>query len=270
MISYLFRKMTDNSHFKAAIWRPVYNFLATKLPHNQWQFMNYGYAPSLNSADSELPLPPNYELQRSPLQMYYYLAEKGPITGKKVLEVGSGRGGGAYFLFNHFHPASYTGLDLADKAVDLCRKTYHTPGLQFVQGEAENLPFSNEEYDIVINIESSRHYGSFAKFLSEVHRVLKPGGRLLLADMRFDHETGSFRNDLASSAMEMKSFEDITENVILSLDRSHDAYIAEIEQNVPRYFRRYFIEFSAVKGTENYAAFKARKRQYFRAILEKK
>ena len=53
-------------------------------------------------------------------------------------------------------PASYTGLDLNPAGLALCRKRHNLPSLDFVRGDAENLPFPDQSFDAVINIESLR------------------------------------------------------------------------------------------------------------------
>ena len=90
-----------------------------------------------------------------------------------MLEVGSGRGGGASYLSRYLRPRSVTGLDLSQKAVDLCNRHRKAPGLAFTRGDAQSMPFADSSFDAVVNIESSHCYPSMGKFLSEVHRVLR-------------------------------------------------------------------------------------------------
>jgi SAM-dependent methyltransferase len=52
-----------------------------------------------------------------------------------------------------------------------------------VQGDAEDLPFSDNEFDIVINVESSHNYPNLRRFFEEVARVLRPGGFFSHADV---------------------------------------------------------------------------------------
>ncbi|SIG06667.1 Probable methyltransferase [Mycobacteroides abscessus subsp. abscessus] len=93
-----------------------------------------------------------------------------------MLEVGCGHGGGASYLVRALQPASYTGMDLNPDGISFCRRRHDLPGLEFVQGDAEDLPFPDESFDAVINVESSHLYPHFPVFLTEVARVLRPGG----------------------------------------------------------------------------------------------
>lgn len=48
-----------------------------------------------------------------------------------------------------------------------------------MQGDAESLPFPEQPFDAVINIDSAYHYPHHPRFLAEVARVLRPGGHFL-------------------------------------------------------------------------------------------
>ena len=76
----------------------------------------------------------------------------------------------------HFAPGPLYGSGLNPAGVDFCRKKHKLPGLDFVQGNAEDLPFADQSFDAVINVEASHPYFRFPRFLAEVARVLRPGG----------------------------------------------------------------------------------------------
>jgi fatty-acid O-methyltransferase len=114
--------------------------------------LNFGYEEDPPMA---LPLEAADEPNRYWIQLYHRTATQADLTGKRVLEVGCGHGGGASYLMRTLHPASYTGLDLNPDGIAFCKKRHNVPGLDFVQGDAENLPFPDQSFDLVVNIESS-------------------------------------------------------------------------------------------------------------------
>jgi SAM-dependent methyltransferase len=144
-------------------------------------FFNFGYE---EDPPMGLRLAPSDELNRYCLQLYHVTASQADLTGKKVLEVSCGAGGGASYIMRKLGPASYTGLDLNPASIDRCRKTNQLPCLNFLQGNAEHLPFPDESFDAVINVEASHQYRNFPRFLTEVARVLRPEGHFLYADSR--------------------------------------------------------------------------------------
>ena len=71
------------------------------------------------------------------------------------------------------------------------------PGLAFEVGDAERMPFPDASFDAVVNVESSHCYPSMPAFLSEVRRVLRPGGHFLYADLRPRTDLPARRAELA-------------------------------------------------------------------------
>jgi SAM-dependent methyltransferase len=161
-------------------------------------FFNFGYE---EDPPMGLPLSPSDELNRYCIQLYYVTASQADLTGKRVLEVSCGAGGGASYIMRHLGPAAYTGLDLNPASIDTCRQRHHLPGLDFVQGNAQNLPFPNEAFDAVINVEASHQYPDFPRFLDEVARVLRPGGHFMYADSRRPPDIAAWESALAGAPL---------------------------------------------------------------------
>src|SRR6202044_3427342 len=137
-----------------------------------------------------------------------------------VLECSSGHGGGASYLTRTLKPASYTGLDFNAAGVEFCKGRHKLPGLDFVHGDAENLPFPDESFDAGINVEASHIYPHFDRFLSEGKRVLRPGGDFLYVDFRNRDGFGAGEADLASSGMRQVSSRVINEEVLRGLKKN--------------------------------------------------
>lgn len=253
--------------FKRLNAKVSYELLAKYIPASDWHFMNYGYM--TNSGEKVLELPDDPKIQRYPMQMYHSLATKAEIAGKQVLEVGSGRGGGARHVASTLKPASYTGLDLAQSAVELANKLHPLPNLKFIQGSAEAIPLPDNSIDVVINVESSHAYGSVDKFLSEVKRVLKPGGHLLMVDFRYSHQMDQYKNQVRNSGMKQISEEDITGNVVKAIEAEDKVKTERIRTLFPEKWQKLFSEFAGVVGSKFHLNLVNRERLYFRFVLRK-
>jgi SAM-dependent methyltransferase len=83
-------------------------------------------------------------------------------------------------------------------------------------GDAENLPFADDAFGVVINIESSHSYPNIRSFFHEVSRVLRPGGHFLYADIIDPADVSQTREYLAGLGLCLDREEDITGNVLLS------------------------------------------------------
>lgn len=89
-----------------------------------------------------------------------------------------------------------TALDLTPEMLASAEKFITGNGhtnVEFVEGDAENMPFEDETFDIVTCRIAPHHFPNITEFIKEVSRVLKPGGRFLLNDNaapekdEFDH-----------------------------------------------------------------------------------
>ena len=127
--------------------------------------MNYGF----DDGKSQLELDAIDEPNRACIQLYNSVAGAVPLSGLDVLEVGSGRGGGASFIFRYLKPASLTGVDLCEKAVSFCQQLHRIGGLAFQAGDAEQLPIEKNTFDAVINIESCTVTPTYHCFLMRSH-----------------------------------------------------------------------------------------------------
>jgi len=229
-------------------------------------FMNYGYA-HLDTGGQ--PLPGDHGDDSYSVRLYHRVASARDLTGLDVLEVGSGRGGGAAFVMRHLGPASMTGMDFAATAIRFCRRRHRVDGLKFEQGDAEHLPFADRSFDAVINVESSHCYPSFENFLREVDRVLRPGGHFLFADLRHRQGVSTMRAALAER-FEIVDEESITANVFRALELDSDRRRRMIETRAPRLLHRALGNFSSVRGSATFSEFASGNFQYWRFVLRKR
>jgi len=267
MIAKLFLELTDYPVFRRIIWKPLYEILAKKFQIEDWQFMNYGYTPF--EYETTLTLKPKDEINRYPLQLYHYLATTVDVSGKELLEVGSGRGGGAGYIGNYLKPKKITGLDIAHNAVKLANKIHASVNVKFVQGTAEKLPFDNESFDVVINVESCHAYGSVPVFLKEVKRVLRPGGYFLCTDIRSPAGMQTLKKNLLDTGMDLLKEEVITGNVIKAIECEDPEKQKRIAAGVPKWFTKAFKEFAGVKNSKIHTDLQSGTLIYHRFVLQK-
>ncbi|MCV7260374.1 class I SAM-dependent methyltransferase [Mycobacterium shimoidei] len=212
-------------------------------------FLNWGYE---EDPPMGLPLDPSDEPNRYSIQLYHLTATQADISGKKVLEVSCGHGGGASYLTRTLKPASYTGLDFNAAGIEFCRKRHNLPGLDFVHGDAENLPFGDESFDAVINVEASHIYPHFERFLGQVRRVLRPGGHFLYADFRNRDGFDAWESALAESGLRQVSKRVINPEVLRGLQKNSPRSNELINRRLPAFLRRFGREFAVVDGSMFY------------------
>jgi ubiquinone/menaquinone biosynthesis C-methylase UbiE len=232
-------------------------------------FMNLGYADTAPEG-KPLPLQDSDSINRYCIEMYHHVAGAIDLDGRDVLEVGSGRGGGASYIMRALHPRSMTGVDISHNAVAFCNRYHHVQGLRFVQGDAEDLPFADESFDAIVNIESSYGYGNMDAFLRQVSRALRPNGYFLFTDYRDRGESiALLRQQLHASGLTIQIEENINANVLKALDLDNERKLKLIDQKVPGILRQVFIYFAAMKGSRMYRALKSGEVEYLRVVLFK-
>ena len=266
MLGRIFIALCTLPGFRKRLWRAWYEYLAGSYRVTEWAFMNFGYAVSdvktLSLAEADEP-------DRHCIQLYDHVAGTIDLSGCTVLEVGSGRGGGSSFIRRYKRPARMVGVDLSKKAVDFCRVTHRMDGLEFRVGDAERLPFQDNSFDAVINVESSHCYPAFETFLSEVRRVLRPGGYFLYADFRERTAVDAWRSALERSGLEILHETIITPNVVTALERDSDRKREWIDQIIPGIIRPSFLEFAAVRGSGLFESFRSGKLVYISFVFRR-
>ncbi|NER23669.1 MAG: methyltransferase domain-containing protein [Symploca sp. SIO1C2] len=255
MIERVFIYLTELSpKLKRGLWRWWYQFMAKSYQKPDVQFMNYGFS-DLNSELGSVPLKEKDEPYRYCIQLYHYVATATEVKGKQVLEVGSGRGGGAAYIAGYLEPSTIIGVDFAERNAQLSSQIHQLPNLSFQQGDAEALPFADKTFDLVVNVESSHCYGSMKQFVQEVYRVLKPGGIFSWADLRPIDQVEGLKQAFAESGLKEVKSAEITQNVLealASLDQPKQNFINDY---VPSFLQHSLQEFTAVKDSQIYQGF---------------
>ncbi|MEO5804682.1 MAG: ubiquinone/menaquinone biosynthesis methyltransferase, partial [Verrucomicrobiota bacterium] len=116
--------------------------------------------------------------------------------GVRALDVCCGTGDISFGLANS--GADVTGLDFSEPMLRVAKQrsvaavcdrrrsekvtSGHRPPLQFIEGDAQNLPFGDSEFDVVTVGYGLRNLPSWERGLEEMWRVAKPGGRILVLD----------------------------------------------------------------------------------------
>jgi ubiquinone/menaquinone biosynthesis C-methylase UbiE len=107
-----------------------------------------------------------------------------------ILDLGCGTGRLLDRLATQFPEIRGTGLDLSPQMLRIARKNNrHRPRLIYIEGNAENLPFAEGQFNAVFNTISFLHYPQPEQVLNEVARVLSPGGKFYLVDITFNNSS---------------------------------------------------------------------------------
>jgi len=114
------------------------------------------------------------------------LVEKIPVNGS-VLEIAPGPG---YFCIELARLGNYqiTGLDISKSFVEIARKNAAKANLEidFHEGNASAMPFENKTFDFTFCQAAFKNFSEPVKAITEMYRVLRPGGKAVIVDLRRD------------------------------------------------------------------------------------
>lgn len=113
------------------------------------------------------------------------IARLKPIEPKLILDVATGTGDLALEAMS-LNPEKIIGLDIAEQMLVFGRQKVASKGLsekiELIRGDSENLPFEDNKFDAITVAFGVRNFQNLAKGLSEMNRVLRPGGRLVVLE----------------------------------------------------------------------------------------
>ncbi|HEY9878428.1 MAG TPA: methyltransferase domain-containing protein [Leptolyngbyaceae cyanobacterium] len=117
-----------------------------------------------------------------------FLAWGGVTTAQHILDAGCGIGGSALYLAEKYQ-AQVIGITLSPVQANRATERAAAAGLdlgkppcaEFRVADAQATPFNDQQFDLIWSMESGEHMPNKAAFLQECYRLLKPGGRLLMA-----------------------------------------------------------------------------------------
>jgi len=134
---------------------------------------------------------------RKSMEEYRTLARRAAAElppGSRVLEVAPGPG---YFSIELAKLGDYrvTGLDISRTFVEIACRNAKEAGVEiaFQQGDAAAMPFADETFDFILCRAAFKNFSQPLKALQEMRRVLKPGGRGMLIDLRKDAPSSDIR-----------------------------------------------------------------------------
>jgi ubiquinone/menaquinone biosynthesis C-methylase UbiE len=109
-----------------------------------------------------------------------YIFSEQFIKGKTVLDIACGSGYGSHYLVSKGARWVF-GVDISKNAIRYARRKYSHRNIEYLVGDCEAIPLSNNLVDVVIAFEIIEHVKNYKKFLKEIKRVLKPNGLLVLS-----------------------------------------------------------------------------------------
>ncbi|WP_339253490.1 class I SAM-dependent methyltransferase [Paenibacillus sp. FSL P2-0136] len=226
-------------------------------------FLNYGYVP--HGSEQHTVIEPADAWNRNSIKLLLETVGKTAIREREVIDIGCGRGGNIAALSKYFKPLSIVGLDICPANIAYCNAKSRGSGALYLVGDAENIPFADESFDVVLNIESAHAYPNRSRFYEEVYRIMRAGGVFLYTELMPGDQVAQNVRLLEEAGLSVIRNQDVTANVLLSCDENAKQRTGAqgIAGNVGAGTNIGDInDFIALPGSKKYEEMKAGTRQY--------
>lgn len=97
----------------------------------------------------------------------------------RILDVCARSGNLSRFLYEQSQDIELVSMEIAEKL--LAQAQRKSPQNHFVQASMHHLPFADAGFDVVVSLETLEHVPHHYQFITELYRVLRPGGRLVMS-----------------------------------------------------------------------------------------
>lgn len=141
--------------------------------------------------------------------LHRYCIVNSYIENKVILDIACGEGYGSNIMAataNFVH-----GVDIDASTVQSAISKYRRPNLNYSVGNATSIPFDDNTFDVVVSFETIEHHDQHEEMISEIKRVLKPGGVVIIStpDKLFYSDKAKYKNQFHIKELYKKEFSDL-------------------------------------------------------------
>jgi ubiquinone/menaquinone biosynthesis C-methylase UbiE len=106
--------------------------------------------------------------------------------GGRILEIGCGNGTGTRLIDEIFRPGEFIATEFDERLVDIARRNNRGSTVHIEAGNAARLRFADNEFDAVLGLSVIHHIPNWRDCVDELHRVIKPGGLLIVKELSIE------------------------------------------------------------------------------------
>lgn len=134
------------------------------------------------------------------------------VSGKVVLDIASGEGYGSNILSKK--ALEVIGVDIDIESVENAKEKYFRKDLKFMVGNADNIPVQSNSIDVVISFETIEHHDKHEEMFSEIKRVLKQDGILIMSspDKKYYSDISGSVNSFHVKELYFDEFKNLVDN----------------------------------------------------------
>lgn len=252
-----------NSYFKEHNIKEYSDYFKIINKDNWKPFYNHGYL-SLDGKDFF-----NYDEEEKlwsfQCNLYSHLLQLIDLNkNDNLLDIGCGLGHGPYVYNRYYDLNNITAIDLHKDNIKFAIDNFK--GVKYLIGDATNLPFKDNSFDIITSVETLHCYRYTDHFYKEAYRVLKNNGHLLVTDIYVPYKDDNIVEDYFNrSGFWIKEKINITKQVLLANIKSKETF-AKRFKNINDKSIEYFINIIE----ENIKFYSNKDKEFITHVLIKK
>ncbi|EGV44393.1 class I SAM-dependent methyltransferase [Bizionia argentinensis JUB59] len=191
--------------------------------------------------------------------LHRYAISMALIKEKTVLDIASGEGYGSHLM--SLDASFVYGVDIDAETIERAKIKYNRGNLKFLHGSTSKIPLENNSVDVVISFETIEHHNEHEEMLTEIKRVLRPEGTLLISspDKHFYSDLRKYTNPFHIKELYKDEFIDLLSIRFKNHKLFSQSYIngsSLILEDRKRYEFEFFTgDYSKVKNTLSNANF---------------
>eukprot|EP00347_Sterkiella_histriomuscorum_P016166 403354232 len=227
------------------IWKAVYNLFAWYMQNEtKLTSFNCGYAILTQTGETIKLVAKNDRKNQFQYQMYHFAAlgvkNLEALSDKRILDVGSGRGGGLAFLSKYYEPIEAVGIDFSHQNIRFCNQRFREiENLFYYQGDAEKLHktkfLKNQVFDLVLCIETFHCLSNPFNTLRNMRPLIEENnGSVIIVDIFYKKDLERMETIFKDALYQIEKKEILTINVkhSMNLDKSRsERLIQTISEN---------------------------------------
>lgn len=200
---------------KQSFFNKVYNNISSLVTRSEQKklFYNHGYFGDVVAYDEE-------DIKwKNNINLYLHLLDIAKLKDKNIslLDIGCGLGYGTHTVKKYYDFYFVHGIDIIESAIKHAKRNWDD--VTFSCEDACKISFTDNMFDVVLNVESNHCYRYKPEFYKQVKKILKPNGYYLMTDaFKPEEEDIVFEQMLKDENFYIAEKRNITDNVILSLN----------------------------------------------------
>lgn len=147
------------------------------------------------------------------------------IKDKTVLDIASGEGYGSNLMSGE---AKFVfGVDIDKAVVTLASQKYTQKNLKFIEGSTSAIPLEDHSIDVVVSFETLEHHDEHNEMMTEIKRVLKPDGSLLIStpDKHYYSDLRNYKNEYHVKELYKQQFVDLLSKYFINHHLLSQSYL---------------------------------------------